>query len=103
MQLLVIGVVGFIAGLACVIGGRALHARELDRRRAALPDEMKGFFAWTLSVVKDAWPVIIGPRSTAGERIAAVGSVLMALSVLAIVGGIVVLVIAGTAGAVSKG
>lgn len=102
MQLLVIGVVGFVAGLVCIIAGRALHARELDRRRAALPTELKGFFAWTLSVVKDAWPVITGPRSTTGERIAAVGSVLMALSVLAIVGGIVVLVIAGSAHAVSS-
>lgn len=101
MQLLVIGVVGFVAGLACVVGGRELHARELRRRRAALPAEMKGFFAWTLSVVKDAWPVITGPRSTLGQRIAAVGSILMALSVLAIVGGIVVLVAAGTASAVS--
>jgi hypothetical protein len=96
VQLLIIGATGLVVSVVLIIVGHTLDARAKEQDRNAMPSQMTGFFSWSLSIVKKTWPALTDAKSTTGERIAALGTILAALSVLAIVGGIAVLVISGT-------
>lgn len=89
MALLLAGFAGFVLGVALILYGRALVARSVAHARGLGSDALKPFLGWLEEVIRTQWPILTGDASKPGERVAAAGSILAALSIVAIVGGTV--------------
>lgn len=90
MTLLVVGVVLFLLGVAAIILGRQLHARELTHRRGGAELELlQPVVSWLIDdVLAHEWARLTGERSTTGERIAAAGAIVSGIGALAMVAGV---------------
>lgn len=90
MTLLVVGVVLFLLGVAAIILGRQMHARELMNRRGGAELELlKPVVSWFVDdVLAHEWARLTGERSTTGERIAAAGAIISGIGALAMVAGV---------------
>lgn len=93
MTLLLLGVGGFVVGVILIVAGRAAASREAEERRGLGPKSLDPFIDWFLNILKQEWPILSGRDSRTGERIAAAGSLLAAISVIAMLGGIVLVVV----------
>ncbi len=94
MTLLLVGFTGFVLGVAAIIFGRSLHAREVAGRRGGVDDVLEKFLDWYLH---KAGPLVADPdggQPTTGERVAEAGSIIAGLGVVAMVAGVVRLALA---------
>jgi hypothetical protein len=95
MTLLLVGFTGFVLGVAAIIFGRSLHAREVAGRRGGVDDVLEKFLDWYLhKVLARSWRILTGANSTIGERVAEAGSIIAGLGVVAMVAGVVRLALA---------
>jgi hypothetical protein len=83
VAIFIVGIILMVAGPIISWYGWRLHAA---RTRGGPADQ---FYSWFLEIVKKTYPVLTGPGHTAGERIAAFGSVIFALGVLVTVVGLI--------------
>jgi uncharacterized membrane protein len=89
MQLIYIGFAGLVVGFILTLLGRRLALAEERASRKIGEEEIAPFFKWFLDVLKKEWPKLTGIDASTGERVTALGSLVSALSVLIIIGGII--------------
>ena len=90
MALVLVGFAGFVLGVVAIIVGRSMHAREVSGQRGGVEDVLAPYLKWYLErVLARSWRILTGARSTTGERVAAAGSILAGLGVLAMIAGVV--------------
>jgi hypothetical protein len=83
-------VVIFFVGLALFALGMLLNWAGWSLHKRAIKEvSTEGFFKWFLNEVKKWYPLLTGPNSTFGQRLAAFGAILSALGILAAVVGLV--------------
>ena len=90
MTILIVGFIGFVLGVVLIIVGRSLAVREAKGSRGLGSDALKPFLEWFMSVLKTEWPTLTAPSSLPGERVAAAGGLLSALSIVTMVAGVIV-------------
>jgi hypothetical protein len=82
MVIFIVGACVLVIGVVLNIVGWTLHRRTIGETPA-------GFFEWLLEEIKRWYPLLTGRDSTTGERVAALGAILIALGLIITVTGLI--------------
>jgi len=81
MTLFFVGIGLIVAGAVLSEIGWRLHRREV----LEIPEKL---LSWFVDVLKAAFPLLVGPDSTKGQRVAALGEIIAAIGVLTTIAGL---------------